>query len=76
MAGGGGGGAVIVTCSRVQETLRVEPCVELELSLRESYLEPSLLIWKFSDEWTKQALRSRERKTLDFIKLKKCFYHT
>ena len=26
------------------ETLRVEPCVELELNLRERVLEPSLLI--------------------------------
>ena len=41
---GGGGIAIIVTSSRLQETLRVEPCVELELSLRESDLVPSLLI--------------------------------
>ena len=39
-----GGIAIIVTSSRLQETLRVEPCVELELSLSESDLEPSLLI--------------------------------
>ena len=30
--------------NKLQETLRVEPCVELELNLRESDLEPSLLI--------------------------------
>ena len=38
-----GGNAIIVTSSRLQETLEVEPCVELE---RESdlELEPSLLI--------------------------------
>ena len=39
-----GGIAIIVTCSRLQVTLRVETCVELELSLPESDLEPSLLI--------------------------------
>ena len=42
--GGGGGIAIIVTSSRLQVTLRVETCVELELSLPESDLEPSLLI--------------------------------
>ena len=36
--------AIIVTSSRLQVTLRVETCVELELSLPESDLEPSLLI--------------------------------
>ena len=41
--GGGGGIAIIVTSSRLQVTLRVEPCVELELNLNESDLEPSLL---------------------------------
>ena len=41
--GGGGGIAIIVTSSRLQVTLRVETCVELELSLPESDLEPSLL---------------------------------
>ena len=41
---GGGGIAIIVTSSRLQVTLRVETCVELELSLPESDLEPSLLI--------------------------------
>ena len=52
--GGGwvGGIAIIVTSSRLQVTLRVEPCVELELSLPESDLEPSLLIvfsvWPYS----------------------------
>ena len=30
--------------NKLQETLRVEPCVEFELNLRESDLEPSLLI--------------------------------
>ena len=35
--------AIIVTSSRLQVTLRVETCVELELSLPESDLEPSLL---------------------------------
>ena len=40
----GGGIAIIVTSSRLQVTLRVETCVELELSLPESDLEPSLLI--------------------------------
>ena len=35
---------IIVTSSRLQETLRVEPCVELELNLIASDLEPSLLI--------------------------------
>ena len=44
MGGGGGGIAIIVTSSRLQVTLRVETCVELELSLPESDLEPSLLI--------------------------------
>ena len=44
MVVGGCGIAIIVTSSRFQETLRVEPCVEVELSLRESDLEPSLLI--------------------------------
>ena len=39
-----GGIAIIVTSSRLQETLRVEPYVELELNLLESDLEPSLLI--------------------------------
>ena len=39
-----GGIAIIVTSSRLQETLGVETCVELELNLRESDLEPSLLI--------------------------------
>ena len=39
----GGGIAIIVTSSRLQVTLRVETCVELELSLPESDLEPSLL---------------------------------
>ena len=39
-----GGIAVIVTSSRLQVTLRVETCVELELSLPESDLEMSLLI--------------------------------
>ena len=39
-----GGIAIIVTSSMLQETLRVEPCVELELNLIESDLEPSLLI--------------------------------
>ena len=39
-----GGIAIIVTSSRLQVTLRVETCVELELSLPESDLEPSLLI--------------------------------
>ena len=43
MGGGGGGIAIIVTSSRLQVTLRVEPCVVLELSLPESDLEPSLL---------------------------------
>ena len=47
-SGGGwwvvGGIAIIVTSSRLQVTLRVETCVELELSLPESDLEPSLLI--------------------------------
>ena len=43
-SGGGGGIAIIVTSSRLQETLRVEPCVELELNLNESDLEPSLLM--------------------------------
>ena len=38
-----GGIAIIVTSSRLQMTLRVETCVELELSLPESDLEPSLL---------------------------------
>ena len=55
-----GGIAIIVTSSRLQETLRVEPCVELELNLIESDLEPSLLIlhpktekkWIFSKNWT------------------------
>ena len=41
----GGGIAIIVTSSRLQVTLRVETCVELELSLPESDLEPSLLIF-------------------------------
>ena len=41
---GGGGIPIIVISSRLQETLRVEPCVELELNLIESDLEPSLLI--------------------------------
>ena len=36
--------AIIVTSSRLQVTLRVETCVELELSLPESDLELSLLI--------------------------------
>ena len=44
VGGGGGGIAIIVTSSRLQVTLRVETCVELELSLPESDLEPSLLI--------------------------------
>ena len=44
VGGGGGGIAIIVTSSRLQVTLRVEPCVELELNLIESDLEPSLLI--------------------------------
>ena len=35
--------AIIVTSSRLQVTLRVETCVELELSLPERNLEPSLL---------------------------------
>ena len=35
--------AIIVTSSRLQETLGVEPCVELEMNLPESDLEPSLL---------------------------------
>ena len=43
MVGGGGGIAIIVTSSRLQVTLRVETWVELELSLPESDLEPSLL---------------------------------
>ena len=42
-----GDNAIIVTSSWLQETLRVEPCVELELNLQESDLEPSLLtlVW-------------------------------
>ena len=44
VVGGGGGIAIIVTSSRLQVTLRVEICVELELTLPESNLEPSLLI--------------------------------
>ena len=44
--GGGGGIAIIVTSSRLQVTLRVETCVELELNLPESDLEPSLLTIK------------------------------
>ena len=40
--------AIILTSSRLQVTLRVETCVELELSLSESDLEPSLLIVEFS----------------------------
>ena len=48
VGGGGGGIAIIVTSSRLQVTLRVETCVELELSLPESDLEPSLLIRQFS----------------------------
>ena len=36
--------AIIVTSSRLQVTLGVEPCVELKLNLPESDLEPSLLI--------------------------------
>ena len=45
MGGGGGGGiAIIVTSSRLRETLRVEPFVELELNLLEFDLELSLLI--------------------------------
>ena len=43
--------AIIVTSSRLQVTLRVETCVELELSLPESDLEPSLLIFPM-DHWT------------------------
>ena len=39
-----GGIAIIVTSSRLQVTLRIEIGVELELSLPESDLEPSLLI--------------------------------
>ena len=53
MVGGGGwvgGIAIIVTSSRLKETLRVQPCVELELSLRESDLEPSLLISRIQDK--------------------------
>ena len=53
MVGGGGwvgGIAIIVTSSRLQETLRVEPFVELELSLRESDLEPSLIISRMQDK--------------------------
>ena len=38
--------AIIVTSSRLQVTLRVETCVELELNLPESDLEPSLLTIK------------------------------
>ena len=34
--------------SRLQETLRVESCVELELSLKESDLEPSLLTLRYT----------------------------
>ena len=33
-----------MTCIAIYETLGVEPCVELELNLRESDLEPGLLI--------------------------------
>ena len=36
--------AIIVTSSKFHETQGVEPCVELELNLRESDLEPGLLI--------------------------------
>ena len=42
--GGGGGIAITITSSRLQETPGVEPCVELELNLLESSLEPSLLM--------------------------------
>ena len=44
-----GGIAIIVTSSRLQETLRVEPFVELELNLLESDLEPSLLTVVFQE---------------------------
>ena len=48
---GGGGIAIIVTSSRLQVTLRVETCVELELNLPECDLEPSLLIGSYYREW-------------------------
>ena len=38
-----GGIAIIVTSLNLKVTLSVETCVELELSLPESDLEPSLL---------------------------------
>ena len=38
--------AIILRSSRLQVTLRVETCVELELNLPESDLEPSLLTIK------------------------------
>ena len=36
--------AIIVTSSKFHENQGVEPCVELEFNLRESDLEPGLLI--------------------------------
>ena len=48
--GGGGGIAIIVTTSWLQVTLRVKTCVESELSLPESDLELSLLIFSFYGE--------------------------
>ena len=41
--GGGGGGWHCNYSNKLHVTLRVETCVELELSLPESDLEPSLL---------------------------------
>ena len=44
--------AIILTSSRLQVTLRVETCVELELSLPESDLELSLLIFYLVNDCT------------------------
>ena len=52
--------AIIVTSSRLQVTLIVETCVELELSLPESDLEPSLLIVPSTDKPIVQFLEHPE----------------
>ena len=52
--------AIIVTSSRLQVTLRVETCVELELSLPESDLEPSLLIIKSNTYLSGRILENEE----------------
>ena len=53
-----------MTCIAIYETLGVEPCVELELNLRESDLEPGLLIFILHENDLKRKERCLDGNSL------------